>query len=92
MNADRRRTISGIEGKLSVLKDTAANLNKQIEDVKSDEEEAKDNLPESMQQGDKGEAMDTCISNLESATEQVDDIVSSVKEALEYLEAAREGE
>lgn len=90
MNAARRKEIELAEKVLGKLKEIATSLRATIEDIKSDEEEAKEALPDSMQQGDKGEAMDTAISNLDSANEQIDDIISSVDEALRYTEAARE--
>jgi predicted nucleic acid-binding Zn-ribbon protein len=92
MNNDRRKQISDIEKRLSALKESASQIKVDIDDAKSEEEEAKENLPDSLQQGDKGEAMDANIGNLESASEQVDDIETSIEEAGRYLEAAREGE
>lgn len=92
MNKGRRKEIEEIEARLSALKQTALDIKENIESIHGDEEDAKDNLPDSLRDGEKGEAMDTNIQNLESATEELDDIESSVDQALEYLQAAREGE
>lgn len=59
-------------------------------DIKSEEEEAKEGLPESQQDGDKGQAMDSAIGDLESADQEVDDIILSVEQGVRYLAAARE--
>lgn len=76
MNKQRRATIDTIRSKLEEL---AA----EIESVKDEEQEAYDNLPESLQNGERGEAMMTAIENLVIAG-------SSIEEALDYLKAAQE--
>ena len=55
----------------------------QIEDIRDQEQDAFDNLPESLQESERGDAMSEAIDNLESAME-------SVEEARDSLEAATE--
>lgn len=79
MNKQRRKIINGAITKLE-----EAQI--ELESVKDDEEEAFNNLPESLQSGDRGEAMSEAIDNLESA-------ISSIEEAADYLrDAAGEGD
>lgn len=54
----------------------------EIESVKDEEQEAYDNLPESMQNGDKGEKMSDAVNNLEYAFD-------SLTEVIDYLENAK---
>jgi hypothetical protein len=51
-----------------------------IEEVKDEEQEAHDNLPESLQYGDKGQQMEEYIDSLDEAYGQCDDLVSIIDE------------
>lgn len=75
MNRTRREKIDSLIEQLDVLKSD-------IESVTDDEQTAYDNLPETIQTGNRGELMMSAIDNLESA-------VSSVEEAIDYLNEAR---
>lgn len=75
MNRTRREKIDGLIEQLDVLKSD-------IESLTDDEQTAYDNLPETIQTGNRGELMMSAIDNLESA-------VSSVEEAIDYLNEAR---
>lgn len=90
MNKPRRKEIEKIEAQIASLKSTATQIKAEIESVRADEDEAFENLSENLQQGDKGEAMQTASSNLEESEQQLDDIESSCDEAIRNLEAARE--
>ena len=76
MNKTRRRKIQLI---INALQD---NLN-HLEDLKQEEEESFNNLPESLQESERGEAMENAISNL-------DDAVTYLGEVIDYLESAME--
>lgn len=52
-----------------------------IEEVKDEEQDAFDNLPEGLQGSERGEAMEEAISNLEEAYDNMDDIISSLEAA-----------
>ena len=75
MNRTRREKIDSLIEQLDVLKSD-------IESLTDDEQTAYDNLPETNQTGNRGELMMSAIDNLESA-------VSSVEEAVDYLNEAR---
>lgn len=74
MNKQRRKAIDAIRARLDDL--LAA-----LDDIKDEEMEALENLPEPLQGSEKGEAMYTAIDNLENAFDNIQD-------ALEYLEEA----
>lgn len=74
MNKDRRKRIQ-------ILKDKLLDLLTEIEEIKEEEQEAYDNLPESLQDGEKGEKISGAVDHLDSA-------YSSLEEAGEYLDEA----
>jgi len=74
MNKERRNEISKIMSELEELKS-------RIDDVLNEEQEAFDNMPESLQSSDRGQVAEEAISYLESAQGAMD-------EAFENLESA----
>ena len=76
MNKARRNRIAGVQSQLEALK-------QEIDSILEEEQEAYDNMPESLQNGERGEAMQGAIEALESA-------VSSCEEVEEYLTSATE--
>lgn len=92
MNKGRRAEIEKLEKRLEELKESATAIKTDIESIRDEEQDYFDNMHENFQQGEKGQAAETNVQNLESAIEQFDDIESSIDEANQYLQAAREGE
>ena len=76
MNKERRKRIESIKEKLS-------DLQSDIDELKDEEQEAYDNLPESFQHGERGESISQAIDNLYYAC-------SSIEEAIDYLNEAIE--
>lgn len=76
MNKQRRKALEELH---SLLTD----VYERVEAVMEEEQEAYDNLPENLQESERGEAMSDAISNLESAA-------SSIDEAMDYLEEAQQ--
>jgi hypothetical protein len=74
MNKDRRKLIQQAWDKL-------AEVREEIEAIKNDEQDAYDNLPESLQQGERGEAMYDAIDYLESACESIEEATGCLEEA-----------
>lgn len=71
MNANRRKAIQTCIDQLEALQN-------EIENHMSDEQEYYDNMPESFQNGEKGETAQNAIDNLEST-------IDSIRESLEHL-------
>ena len=76
MNKDRRARIAALQAQLQDIMSA-------LDEIRNEEQEAYDNLPESFQDGERGEAMQTAIEAMESAME-------SCEEAEGYLEEAQE--
>lgn len=76
MNNARRKVIQNIMDQLEKLMED-------IEAVKDEEQEAYDNLPESIQNSERGEAMDHAIYNLDDAAENVQIVIDVLEDAKE---------
>ena len=74
MNKERRNRIQKVISQLETLKD-------EISDIGMEEDEAYNNLPEGIQDSDRGEAMEEAVSNLELASDTFDDIIAYLNEA-----------
>lgn len=86
MNANRRRAIEECIAKINDAEYIIGEMRDVIESIRDDEEEAHDNLPESLQDSEKGEAMQEAIGNLESALDSIegldfDDIIGALQDA-----------
>ncbi len=76
MNKARRKAIEEIIDQLGTLKE-------QIESVCEEEQEAYDNLPESIQYSERGEAMSEMTTDLEDAASSIDDVMSTLQDIIE---------
>ena len=54
----------------------------ELESVKDDEEMAFDNLPESLQEGERGERMQEAVENIEAAMDNVQPVIDMLSEAV----------
>lgn len=75
MNATRRKALEKARG----LIEEAQAI---IQEAASDEQEAFDNLPESLQDGERGQAMQEAVSELETADDNCGDILSALETAV----------
>ena len=87
MNALRRKQIFVVLKKVEELDDLRLEIADLISDILSDEHDAYDNLPESLQESERGQAMEDAIDNLESAQEEIDEL--DLQDLIDYLEEAQ---
>ncbi len=76
MNKDRRKRIQGIIDQLT-------DLETEIEEIQDEEQEAYDNFPESLQEGEKGERMSDAIDSLDHAFCSIGDAISYLDDAIQ---------
>ena len=76
MNMQRRKAIAIIRGELETLND-------RIRELMEEEQEAFDNMPESLQESERGQALQSAIDSLGYAADELE-------AALENLDAAGE--
>ena len=74
MNMTTRKDIDDLIAQLQSIKE-------QIGTIRYNEEEKYDNMPESLQESEKGEAMSNAIDNLESAMDSIEEVTSYLEEA-----------
>ena len=76
MNKARRKAIEEIIDQMGTLKE-------QIESVCEEEQEAYDNLPESIQYSERGDSMSDYITDLDDAASSIDDVMSTLQDIIE---------
>lgn len=76
MNKQRRKELDKIQ-------DEIMDLQTALEELKDAEQEAFDNLPESLQYSERGEAMQSAIENLEYAHDSLQDAIDNISEVIE---------
>ena len=76
MNKARRKKLDAILEEIETIKDL-------LEEVKYEEQEAVDNMPESLQGSERYEAMVEAISSLEEALENLGYAADNIEEAIE---------
>lgn len=76
MNKQRRKWLEDIIGKLEEQKDELCNL-------QQEEQEAYDNMPENLQESERGQAAGECASDLETEYDTLEDVITNLQEILE---------
>ena len=76
MNKARRLSIMKTINSLQILKSD-------VENIQSEEQDAYDNLPESLQDSERGDRMQDAIGNLDDALTLIDEAVTSLMQAAE---------
>lgn len=100
MNNNRRKEIKdvldrikGFEIEISETMSKLEDLKSDMEDILTDEENARDNIPESLQDSEQYEKADVACDNLANAVDLLDNIISTpadFQEVIAYLENAME--
>lgn len=76
MNNPRRKALREIIEQLEELKSS-------LEDIQSEEEGYRDNIPENMQGGGRYEQSEEAISNIEDAVSGLEEVIGSIESATE---------
>lgn len=74
MNKERRAAIERIKNQLSELRDD-------LDSLKDEEQDAFDNMPESLQQSERGQLSEAAIEALDNAVSQFDEIENYLDDA-----------
>lgn len=90
MNSNRRKEIDRIMERIDSLIADISEIKDSIVAVCNEEQEALDNLPESMQEGERGERAQAAIDALEEALNGMDEAECDLNDAKESLETAKE--
>ena len=84
MNKQRRKDIEAIVNKLADLEALKTEIQEAIEQVRDEEQEYYDNMPEGLQQSDRGYAAEEAANQLDEAASMLDDLdIDSLRGNLE---------
>lgn len=75
MNAQRRKLLDAIAEKLRDLRDD-------LEAIKDEEQDALDNLPDSIRDGERGQKMEEGIEGIEDAQNNIDEATEALSQAV----------
>lgn len=98
MNNDRRKALNAIYKRvealnelLSEVKSTADSLLQDLQEQHDGEEESHGNLPESLQEGERGQAMQEAMNYMQTALSALEEISSmaDLDEAMEAIDNAQ---
>lgn len=89
MNNTRRRKIASIMADVEKLQQQMDSLLERIEEVVEQEQDALDNLPESLQDSERADAMAFAVENLDEARVEVEGIRENLDNVSGYLEEAK---
>lgn len=76
MNKNRRKQLEKIVEALEALRDD-------LEMLKDEEQDCFDNLPESLQESEKGEIMQEYADDLEAAYDDLDNVICSIQDIID---------
>ena len=76
MNKERRKSLREIQSKLD-------RLGQELETLKEEEEEYRDNMPENLQESDRYQRADEVCDLLQEALESMDNAYQQIEEAVE---------
>lgn len=88
MNKQRRKAIEHFRKRLDGLKLAPEELRSDIEALRDEEQEYYDNMPQSFQDGEKGQGAEAAVSSFDEALSAMDEIESQIGEADGHLEQA----
>lgn len=98
MNNTRRKSLNAIYKRvealnelLSQVKNTADELAQELRDIHDEEQESHGNLPESLQEGERGQAMQEAMGYMDTAISALEEVanVPDLDEAMEALDNAQ---
>lgn len=88
MNRIRRKSLKDILGQMDELSTVLETVKEALQDVLNEEQEAYDNLPEGLQEADRGQQMQEYIETLEGVVDSlgeldIEDLYGTVEEIAE---------
>ncbi len=86
MNNERRKQLKAIAKQLGTIADNLEEQQILLEQIYDDESEAFDNMPESLQESDRGIEMEEGIAVLEEQKDAVATMVDDIRDIIETLQ------
>jgi hypothetical protein len=86
MNADQRKTLAKVAAQIAHHAAMLDDLRSELEQTREDEQDKFDNMPEGLQQGERGQAIEEAVSTLEEAISSLEEAIGSAEEAASSIE------
>lgn len=77
MNNARRKQIEDVKVRIAELLSQAEEIKTDVEAIRDEEQDYRDNMPESFADGEKGEKADTAIEALEQVIEDLESLIGN---------------
>lgn len=77
MNAARRKNIEAIKARIADLLEQAEGIKTDVETIRDEEQEYRDNMPESLADGEKAEKADAAIEALEQVIQDLESLIEN---------------
>ena len=90
MNKDRRKMIAAASETIQKIVGMIEDAKSELETARDEEQEYYDNMPESLQSGEKGQAAEAAIEQLETAISELEDAYASIDNAVAAADTAGE--
>jgi phage shock protein A len=90
MNKARRKDINKLIEKLQSLQGDLEVLMEELENIKTEEEDYLDNIPENLQSSERYEKAENAVDNLETAYGELEEMRDRIDDVVSYLEEAAE--
>lgn len=72
------------------MKEDFSDVHNAIDEIKTDEQDAYDNMPEGLQNGERGELMQEAISRLEEGMGELEEFINTIEANTDLLDQALE--
>jgi hypothetical protein len=75
MNANRKKRLNDFIRVVEMIKN-------ELEDIQAEEQDYFDGIPDNLQSGERYEASETALDNLESAVSSLDEVISAIEDII----------
>ena len=86
MNNIRRKRVKALIKELNILEEKIEETLEELETVKLEEEDSRDNIPENLLESQRYEIAENACDNFDSTYTEVDELKSQIEEIVTYLE------
>lgn len=90
MNNDRRKQIAELRERAERIREDLESIKESVECIRDDEQEYFDNMPESLQGGEKGDRATAAVDELDNAIACFDEACDQLESVVSHFESASE--
>lgn len=90
MNKARRKELNILADRLNSIQDDLTDISAAIQVLENEEQEAYDNMPDSMKNSERGDAAQEAINNMDSGSSCAESAVGILQTILDLIEGVKE--